>query len=240
MQQEIFQFSVNNQLFNPIVFYKSEWTTPRATVLIYHAFEGINDVMKDNAKRIVDMGYVAITIDLYGNGQSMTTFEECAGYYAEMVNNRETTLHQRLTASVAAARAHGRVNPRKIAAIGFCFGGLCVLDIARMSTDIQGVVSVHGVLAPPPHHTTQKISAKVLVCHGHDDPQIPQTQINAFMTEMDQAEADWQFMIYSRTKHAFSDPNAHKIGPPEMGREYNALTTERGWRLAQDFFNEVL
>lgn len=239
MQQENFYFTVKDQRFNAIAFYQKEWTTPRPAVLIYHAFEGMNDMMKDNAKRIIDMGYIAITLDMYGDGQIMTTLEDCVSHCMELINDR-ATLHERLIASIEASRSHQKVNPKKIAAVGFCFGGLCVLDIARIGIDIQGVVSMHGVLASPPDLGMQKISAKVLVCHGHDDPQIPQAQIDAFMTEMDEAEADWQFVIYSHTKHAFSDPNAHKLGPPEMGRDYNAVTTERAWRLAQDFFNECL
>ena len=239
MQQENFHFTVNNQRFHAIAFYQKEWATPRPAVLIYHAFEGMNDVMQDNARRIVDMGYVAITLDVYGDGKIGHTFEECLAYYLALINDRKILL-SRLTASIEAARAHKQVNPNKIAAIGFCSGGLCVLDIARAGINIQGVVSVHGVLTPPPHQNTQKITAKVLACHGHDDPQMSKTQLDEFMQEMDAAGADWQFAIYSHTKHAFSDPNAHKIGPPEMGREYNALTTERVWRLSQDFFNEVL
>ena len=238
MQQENFHFQTDNQRFNAIVFHKKEWTTPRPAVLIYHAFEGMNDVMLANAKRIVDMGYVAVTLDMYGDGKIANTLEDCLAHCMALINDRETLL-KRLTASVEAARAHALVNPSKMAAIGFCFGGLCVLDIARAGIPIQGVVSVHGVFMPPSYPTVEKISAKVLACHGHDDPQIPKTQIDDFMTEMDAAHADWQFVIYGHTKHAFSDPNAHKIGPPEMGREYNALTTERVWRLAKDFFAEV-
>lgn len=238
MLTEKFTYSVSNKTFYANIFFKQDWELPRPAVLIYHAFEGMNDQMAENAKRIVNMGFVAITLDMYGDGLVVETIEDCMQHCMSLIQDRDE-LHKRLLASVAAAKDHQHVDHSKVVAMGFCFGGLCVLDLARLGCDLAGVISVHGILAPPEKTSNKDITAKVLACHGFDDPQVPQQQIHDFMTEMNSANVDWQFVTYGHTKHAFSDPHAANIGSPEMGREYNPQTTERVWRLTHDFCHEA-
>ncbi len=238
MLTEKFTYTVANKTFHAAIYFKADWDLPRPALLIYHAFEGMNPQMANNAKRIVDMGFVAVTLDMYGDGLIAETVEDCMQHCMGLIKDRNE-LHKRLLASVEAAKNHEHVDSSKVAAIGFCFGGLCVLDLARLGCKLRGVISVHGVLAPPEKNLGKDITAKVLACHGFDDPQIPQQQIHDFMLEMNNAHADWQFVTYGHTKHAFSDPKAAKIGGPEMGREYNPLTTERVWRLTHDFCHEI-
>ena len=238
MRSAHFQYTSGDNNFKGTVYSKKEWTQPKPAILIYHAFEGMNPLMTANAKHIVEeMGYVAVTLDLYGNGEVMETLDTCLEHCMALIQDRQELLN-RLQASVQAAGDQSQVDADNMGAIGFCFGGLCVLDLARAGTNLKGVVSAHGIYAPNDAVPNKTISAKILACHGYEDPQVPAEQISGFMKEMNDANADWQFVTYGHTKHAFTDPDAAKIGPPEMGREYNAKTTDRVWRLAKDFFAE--
>lgn len=234
MQTHSFTYMTNGLQFKGIVYRHPDGTANRPTMLIYHAFEGMNDIMTNNAKRCLKLGMNAITLDVYGEGAVMETLEDCMTNCMNLINDR-ATLHTRLLASVDAAKTALNEPASPCYAMGFCFGGLCVLDLARLGADLSGVVSVHGVLAPPADVTMDIIKAKVLACHGYDDPQIPPEQISEFMQEMNNANADWTFVTFGHTKHAFTDPDAHKIGGPEMGREFNAQSTERMWQTVKNF-----
>ena len=233
MHTKNFTYTVNHTTFHARAYSVDGQFDHRPTLLIYHAFEGMNAVMADNAKHIVSLNLNAVTLDVYGDGVVLDSTEDCLNACMSLINDRPT-LHQRLLASVTAATSQLSLSPNQLYAIGFCFGGLCVLDLARLGTDLAGVISVHGVLASPdlPQHA---IKAKVLACHGYDDPQIPNEQIAQFMQEMNRANADWTFVTFGHTKHAFSDPQADKIGGPEMGREFNPQSTARMWQLVTDF-----
>ncbi len=203
-------------------------------VMVVHAFEGCNDFAKGYAEKLAELGYVGFAIDMYGQGQLGHDLETCMAHAMKLFNNRQL-VRDRILDTLAFATTLDMVDSGNIAAMGFCLGGLCCLDLARAGANVKGVASLHGALVAP--DLEQKTTAaKVLVLHGYDDPQVPHDQIGALMTEM--KGADVQFMLYSNTKHAYTDPEAHKIGPPEMGREYNALTTQRAWQACQSFFEE--
>ncbi len=129
------------------------------------------------------------------------------------------------------------VDPHRIGAIGFCFGGLCVLDLARSGAAVRGVVAFHGLLQGAPKVPSETISAKVLVLHGHDDPFAPPEQLAAFCREMTEAGADWQVHVYGRTQHAFTNPAAND---PKLGTVYNETADRRSWLAMQGLFDEVL
>jgi dienelactone hydrolase len=122
-----------------------------------------------------------------------------------------------------------------IGAIGFCFGGMCVLDLARDGTDLAGVVSFHGILNPP-NNPKKGIRAKILACHGFDDPMVPPDVVLNFQREMTDSGADWQMHIYGDTVHAFTNPNAHD---PGFGTVYNKLAEARSWLAMRNFFKEI-
>ena len=128
------------------------------------------------------------------------------------------------------------VNTAKIGAIGFCFGGLCVLDLARADVDVRGVVSFHGNLTPPPGKP-KPTRTKMLVLHGHDDPMVTPSLVTTFENEMTEIRADWQLHIYSNTQHAFTNPQANDAS---LGLVYNSLTAKRSWVAMKSFFDEVL
>ena len=145
-------------------------------------------------------------------------------------------LQKRITAALRTIELLPWVDDSKIAAMGFCFGGLCVLDLARIGADIKGVVSFHGLLGAPENTHGTKIKAKILALHGHDDPMVPPEQVLAFQQEMTQAGADWQFVTYGNTMHAFTNPMANN---PGFGTVYQADADRRSWAAMKNFFTEI-
>jgi dienelactone hydrolase len=146
-------------------------------------------------------------------------------------------LQDRITAALETVRKLPQVDPRRIAAMGFCFGGLFVLDLARTGADLRGVVSFHGLLIPPGNTQGTKIKAKVLVLHGHDDPMAPPDQILSLAKELTEAEADWQIHIYGNTLHAFTNPMANDRS---FGTVYDETADRRSWESLRNFLAEVL
>ena len=146
-------------------------------------------------------------------------------------------LQRRMNLALETLRKIDRVDPSRIAAMGFCFGGLCVLDLARSGADIRGVVSFHGLLNPPGKTAGNKIKARVLVLHGHDDPMVPPDAVLAFERELTEAGADWQVHVYGQTMHAFTNPQAND---PAFGTVYKASADRRSWQSLQNFLAEVL
>ena len=225
---------------NLIGYIANEETIPgqKPVVMVCHAFEGCSQLMHEHAEKLAQMGYIGFAIDMYGDGIVETTFDECVNQFMRF-NKDRGFLQKRIQAAFATAKALPQANSQKIAAIGFCFGGMCVLDLARSGADINGVVSIHGVFKQPEGLKDHKITAKVLALHGYDDPQTSPEQIKDFMEEMERKSADWQFHFFSHTKHAFTDPNAEKLGPPEMGRVYNGVSTKQTWDYIKSFLEEV-
>ncbi|HBW84111.1 MAG TPA: carboxymethylenebutenolidase, partial [Gammaproteobacteria bacterium] len=144
-------------------------------------------------------------------------------------------LRQRIRAALVAGRNVPQVDPTRVAAMGYCFGGMCVLELARSGADVLGVVSIHGILAAGDVENEQ-IKAKVLCLHGHDDPMVPPEQVMAFETEMTEAGADWQLHAYGSTMHAFTNPAANN---PEFGTVYSAIADQRCYQSLKNFFAEI-
>jgi len=210
----------------------------KPAVIVVHAFEGRNQLACQYAKDLAALGYVGFAVDMYGEKKLGKNLEECMSFIKPLFGDRKK-LRKRMHAGFEAVSSMDQVDDTRIGAIGFCFGGLCVLDLVRMGAQVKDVVSVHGVLMPAQGIPNEKIKAKVLAFHGHKDPQIPEEQIKGFMKEMDDAHVDWQMHFYGNAKHAFTDPEASKIGPPEMGREYNPAAAQRAWGSSVNFFKEI-
>ena len=205
-------------------------------VMVVHAFEGLNDLAKSYAKKVADLGYIGFAVDMYGDGVVEHDLDGCMKYVKVLRGNR-AELRSRMLDALKFGRALDNVDANRTASIGFCLGGLCCLDLARAGADVKGVASFHGSLDAPEGLGRYPIDAKVLVMTGYEDPQIPAESVSAFMDEM--SDADVQLISYNHTKHSFTDPDAHKIGGPERGREYSAQTTERSWKACVNFFEEI-
>ncbi|CAI8953778.1 dienelactone hydrolase family protein [Methylocaldum szegediense] len=216
--------------------YDDKRPQPLPAVLISHAWVGRDEFVCNKARRLAELGYAAFALDMYGKGKLGTGPEENAKLMKPFMDDRRL-LQDRITAALETVRKLPQVDPRRIAAMGFCFGGLCVLDLARTGADLRGVVSFHGLLIPPGNTQGTKIKAKVLVLHGHDDPMAPPDQILSLAKELTEAEADWQIHIYGNTLHAFTNPMANDRS---FGTVYDETADRRSWESLRNFLAEVL
>lgn len=207
----------------------------RPAVLIIHAWGGRNPFVEEKARELAKLGYFGFALDMYGKGILGTGPDENASLMQPFLDDRAMLL-QRIKSALAEVKRRPQVDVDKIAAIGFCFGGLCVLDLARSGVDIQGVVSFHGLLGAPDNKSTEKIKAKVLVLHGHDDPMAPAEQVLALQSELTEARADWQMHSYGNTMHAFTNPIAND---PDFGTVYQAQADRRSWQSMKNFLVEI-
>ncbi|MDO9162302.1 MAG: dienelactone hydrolase family protein [Methylococcaceae bacterium] len=210
-------------------------TERRPAVLISHAWGGRDDFVAEKAKKIAELGYVGFALDMYGKGVRGNSPEQNSKLMQPFMADRGL-LQKRIKAALYAVRLLPWVDDSKIAAMGFCFGGLCVLDLARAGADLKGVVSFHGLLNPPDNLQGNSIKAKVLALHGHDDPMGPFEQVLAFEQEMTKAGADWQLHTYGHTVHAFTNPKAND---PTFGTVYQANADKRSLLAMKNFLAEV-
>ena len=207
----------------------------RPAVLISHAWGGRDEFVNNKAKQLAELGYVAFALDMYGQGILGKTPEENAALMQPFIDDRKK-LQQRINAALYAVSLLPWVDDNKIAAIGFCFGGLCVLDLARSGADLKGVVSFHGLLNEPQTKATKPVVAKVLALHGHDDPMATVEQVNTFCQEMTDLKVDWQIHQYGNTMHAFTNPIAND---PSFGTVYNEVADKRSWQTMKNFLAEI-
>jgi dienelactone hydrolase len=209
---------------------------PFPAVLIVHQWAGLGLQERETADRLAALGYVGFAIDVFGKGVRGDPAGDNGHLLGPWFGDRAALL-RRLIAAVEAAKGHTAIDPARIAAIGYCFGGLCVLDIARSGTvDVKGVVSLHGVFAPPGLGAQQPINAKVLVCHGYDDPMADPQSMLALADELTAAGANWQIHAYGHTSHAFTRKSANA---PEKGMNYSADADRRSWGATVAFMDEV-
>jgi len=209
---------------------------PKPVVLVSHDWSGRREMACKGAERIADMGYVGFALDMYGKGifGADGDANRNGALMAPFAQDR-ALLRRRINAALHAVRQLPQVDATKVAAMGYCFGGLCVLELARSGADVQGVISIHGILAPG-NVANKAITAKVLCLHGHDDPMVPPEQILSFETEMTQANVDWQVHVYGGTMHAFTNPKANN---PSFGTVYKEVAANRAYRSIADFLREV-
>lgn len=209
---------------------------PRPGVLIAPTWAGRDRFACDKARRLASLGYVGFAIDLYGEAKTGEGAEACTALMSPLVNDREL-LKQRITAALDCLKHQPVVDSSRTAAMGFCFGGLCVLDLARSGADLRGVVSFHGLFNAPSPALETPIKPKVLVLHGFEDPMATPQQAIELGQELTARNADWQIHFYGRTLHAFTNPKANDRG---FGTVYDASADERSWRSLMDFLEEVL
>lgn len=207
----------------------------KPAVLIAHAWAGRTDFDCDKARKLAELGYVGFALDLYGKGVQGNSVEENTALMTPFMEDR-AMLQARLNVALETLRVAEEVDTNRIAAMGFCFGGLCVLDMARAGAELSGVASFHGLLAPPGNTEGNKIKTKVLVLHGHEDPMVPVEQVNAFQDEMTSASADWQVHAYGNTMHAFTNPKAND---PSFGTVYSESADKRSWQTLSNFLQEI-
>jgi dienelactone hydrolase len=219
------------------VAYDESQASKRPCVLVAHAGGGQGDAERRKAEELAELGYVGFAIDVYGKGVRGGLLEANSKLIQPFMDDR-AMLRRRILAALAAARRHPMVDPDRIGAMGYCFGGLCVLDLARsIAPGVRGVVSVHGIFPPPNLGEQAPITAKILILHGYDDPYATPEQMLAIARELTEAKADWQLHAYGHTLHSFT---AEGMNMPERGLKYDAAAARRSWIATKNFFEEVL
>lgn len=213
-----------------------EGAGPFPGVAVFHNWYGQNDNERQRARDLAQMGYAAFAVDVYGEGQRATDNASANALMAPLMEARSGALIARSRASVDALRAQPEVDAERVAAVGYCLGGLCVLDLARSGASLKGVVSVHGLLSAAAFEDAQPTAA-VLVLHGYEDPLAKPEAVLAFASEMRALGVDWQVHAYGGTHHAFSTPGAD-FAP--YGLRYSAKADRRSWQAMANFFAEVL
>lgn len=208
---------------------------PRPAVLVAPTWAGRTGFESEQAKRLADIGYVGFALDMYGKGITGEGVEQCAALMDPVISDRGL-LQSRMAAAVETVRAQPEVVDAPVAAIGFCFGGLCVLDLARSRDDVAGVVSFHGLLGAPTNLSGVGITAKVLVLHGYEDPMAAPDAMRSFCDEMTASGCDWQLHAYGRTLHAFTNPEANNAA---MGAMFNEVSAHRAHVSMENFLAEV-
>lgn len=216
--------------------YDDATTGPRPGVLVVHEWWGLNDYPKHRAEQLAQLGYIAFACDIYGKGVVATNPDSARAMAGKFWGDR-ALLRRRAQAGLDVLLKQKNVDTKRVAAIGYCFGGLTVLELARSGANVAGVVSFHGVLNTPNPDDAKNIKGKVLVLHGGDDPNVPPEQVQAFMKEMHDAGVDWQFVAYGGAVHAFTNPAAGN--DPSKGAAYNASADKRSWEAMQAFFKEI-
>jgi dienelactone hydrolase len=207
---------------------------PHPAVLVCHAFGGRDAFAEEKAKKLAELGYIGAAIDLYGVGKRGTDRASSQALMMPLIQD-PPLLRRRLAAAFQAMRTLDDVDPDRVGAIGFCFGGMCALLGARMGLPLRGVVSFHGLLKIGEKLDAQ-VHARLLVLHGQDDPMAPPSDVGAFAEEMKRIKADWQLHAYPGVVHAFTNPVAND---PDFGTVYDADADRRSWIEMVRFFEDV-
>ena len=234
MKSELLTYKQDHQEFKGFLAYPDvECKSP--AVLIIHDWSGRNQFADDKALALAELGYVGFAVDLYGEGKLGNTIEEKKALMQPLASDRHL-IRSRLQNALKLLKAFPQVDKSKIAVIGFCFGGLCALELARSGEDILGTVTFHGLLNQDSTIETKAIRSKIIAFHGYDDPMVPPTVIEQFAAEMTNANADWQLHAYGQTQHAFTNPNAHDT---KLGLIYNQTARDRSWESFKNFLLEI-
>ena len=235
IQTRLVEYASGGHTYEGMLAWDDAADGPRPGVLVAHTIAGRSAHEEGRARRLTEMGYVGFAMDVYGKGTQTTDFDRNRAMMDALRDDRPE-LQARLLAGLDCLRDQPEVDAAKTAAIGFCFGGLSVLDLARTGADVAGVVSLHGIFVPPGNTEGNRITAKVLALHGWEDPLATPEEVVALADELTSMGADWQIHAYGNTTHAFTNPAADDR---EGGKQYNAAADRRSWTATEYFLAEL-
>ncbi len=235
IQSKLVEYSQDGATFEGYMAWDDTVERPCPVVLVSHAWGGPGDFEYARARDLAELGYAGFSLDLYGKGVRGSNPDENATLMQPLLDDR-ALLQKRLRLAVEVAGGQAGVDASRMAAIGYCFGGLCVLDLARIGAGVRGVVSFHGLFFPPGNTAGNEISARVLALHGWDDPLVPPEQVVALAAELTEAGSDWQIHGYGHTAHAFTNPEAND---PAHGAFFKASAERRSWQAMVNFLGEL-
>jgi dienelactone hydrolase len=208
----------------------------RPGILVVHEWWGLNDYARSRAKQLASLGYVAFALDMYGKDKVTDHPKQAQEFMTRITKNVESW-RKRALAGLEVLKKQPNTDPRRIAAIGYCFGGSTVQQLAYSGADIKGIVSFHGSLVLPPASGASQTKAKMLICHGAADPFTKPEWLLKYIAAMNASPIDWQMVIFGHAKHSFTNPGADKYGMPQLG--YNREADLRSWRYMKQFFDEI-
>ena len=208
----------------------------RPGILVVHEWWGLNEYARSRVEQLAGLGYVAFAVDMYGKGK-VTTHPEKASEWAKLTADNVDEWLGRAREGLKLLQADPKVDPTRLAAIGYCFGGATVMQLVYGGAPVKGVVSFHGSLPLPPNANPINNSAKVLIAHGASDPFLTSEHIEQFKAALDNAEIDWQMIQYGGAQHSFSNPSANQYGV--KGVEYHKQADQRSWMHMRQFFREL-
>lgn len=230
------EYKDGNTTLEGYLAYDDSVSGKRPAVLVVHQWKGLGPYEKKRAEMLAQMGYVALAADIYGKGIRPAD-PKAAGAEAGKYKGNRAMLRKRVSAGLDALLKNEMADPKRVAAIGYCFGGTTVIELARSGADIAGVVSFHGALDSPGPTDGKNIKCKVLALHGADDPFVPAKDVAAFEDEMRTGKVDWQLVKYGGAVHSFTDWTAGTDN--STGAAYNERADKRSWEEMKRFFGEI-
>ncbi len=236
MQQETVNYKDGDVELKGYVYWDDAFTGPRPGVLVIHEWWGLNDYARLRAEMLAETGYVAFAADMYGDGKMTRHADEAKGWMQQITANIDAW-QRRANLALEQLKAHPQVEGEKLAAIGYCFGGATVMQLAYAGVDLDGVVSFHGSLPPATPEQAGKVTTRVLVAHGDSDTFVPAERISAFKKALSDAGVDWEMNIYSGARHGFTNPYADGYGMD--GLAYAEQADRRSWLRMLAFFEDI-
>jgi dienelactone hydrolase len=236
MKAEVVEYRHGDVVLEGYLAYDDLIRGKRPGVLVAHEWNGHNEYVRKRAERLARLGYVAFALDMYGKGVRAKDAKEAAAL-AGIYKGDRTLMRARAVAGLDVLRRRPETDPTRLAAIGYCFGGTTVLELARSGADLVSVVSFHGGLDTPTPEDARNIKGKVLALHGGDDPFVPANQVEAFQEEMRKGGVDWQFVSYGGAVHSFTNPESGSDN--SKGLAYNERADRRSWKAMKTFFAET-
>lgn len=238
LKEESVNYSADNVSLKGYVVYDENKQGKRPGVLVVHEWWGLGDYERNRAKQLAEMGYIAMAVDMYGDGKKADNPQEAMALVAAFSKNPRA-VKTRIDAALQKLKSYRQIDTANIAAIGYCFGGGVVLNAAKLGADLKGVVSFHGNLAGVPPKK-ELLKAKVLVCHGEADKFVSPQDVAAFKKGMDSVHADYTFKAYPNATHAFTNPKSTETGKKfNMPIEYNAVADSTSWNDMKVFFGRI-
>ncbi|WP_082629132.1 dienelactone hydrolase family protein [Pseudomonas sp. TTU2014-080ASC] len=235
---EAVSYELEDESFEGLLVRAAGVTASRPGLLMVPNWLGVNLEAAKNAARVADERYVVLLVDMYGKGMRPANADEAQVLSSKLRTGDRSLMRKRTQVAISVLQERADewgVDADRLGAVGFCFGGSAVLELARSGADLSGFVSFHGSLDTPHPTDAQNIKAPVLVLHGADDPIVPQEQVQAFIAEMKAARVDWQLVVYGGAVHSFTSPMANV---PGVG-EYHPAAAQRAYKAMDDLFEEV-
>jgi dienelactone hydrolase len=234
--EQVVNYQHGGTALQGVMAYDDAMTGRRPGVLVVHEWWGMNNYVKQRVRQLAELGFVAFALDMYGKGRVTEHPKQASEWMTETTQN-VAFWQDRAKAGLAVLRSEERTDPERIAAIGYCFGGATVQQLAYTGVSLKGVVSFHGTPIPPPADASKRVKAAILINHGAADPFVKPEQVQAYLAAMGASDLNWEMNFYGGAKHGFTNPGAGDYGLAALA--YNRTADERSWAAMRQFFDEI-